>query len=98
MKKLLSATLLFALSNTGMAADAPAKEALCQACHGAKGAAPIMNSYPKLNGQNKDYLISSLKDYRDGKRTGALSAVMAGQAASLSDAEIEALAAYYAAQ
>ena len=57
-----------------------------------------MDSYPKLNGQNKGYLVAALKDYRAGKRTGALSAVMTGQATSLTDAEIEALAAFYSSQ
>jgi len=86
------------LTSVSMASEKPAKVAQCDACHGANGAAPIMDAYPKLNGQNKGYLISALKDYRSGKRTGALSAVMAGQSASLTDEEIEALAAYYSSQ
>lgn len=79
------------------AAEAPAKEKLCQACHGAKGANPILPQYPKLNGQNEAYLVSSLQAYRAGQRRGGLASAMAAQAARLTDAEIAALAAYYAA-
>ncbi|GAB1258219.1 hypothetical protein NBRC116494_27210 [Aurantivibrio plasticivorans] len=80
------------------AIDPPQKESTCQACHGAKGAAPIMESYPKLNGQNQAYLVQALNDYKNGKRSGPLAAIMSGQAAMLSEEEIKALAEYYAAQ
>ena len=42
--------------------------------------------------------MSSLKAYRDAQRSGGLAAVMIAQAAQLSDADIEALAAYYSSQ
>ncbi|MFT5887858.1 MAG: cytochrome c [Zhongshania sp.] len=80
------------------AIDAPAKEVTCRACHGASGAAPIMNSYPKLNGQNKAYLTQSLKAYKAGQRSGGMAAVMVSQATMLSDQEIDQLAEYYASQ
>ena len=79
-------------------ASVPAKEAACRACHGQGGAEPIVPSYPKLNGQNKAYLISSLKAYRAGLRKAGLAAAMAAQANQLSDADIEALATFYASQ
>lgn len=97
----LVTTAMLALGATGGVAAAdtkPAKAAQCEACHGAGGAAPIMPVYPKINGQNKEYLIAALKDYRDGKRMGPLSAVMNSQATSLTDAEIEELSEYYANQ
>lgn len=77
---------------------APGKEAICRACHGEKGAAPIAPNYPKLNGQNKEYLVSSLKAYKTNERKGGLAALMASQASMLSDADMEELAAYYSAQ
>jgi len=95
MRRLI-ACLLFA-PMLAVAAE-PAKEMVCRACHGAGGAAPIMGLYPKLNGQNKDYLVSSMKAYKSGQRQGGMAAVMAGQASGLSDAEINELAAYYASQ
>ena len=90
--------MTLALVLSALADAQPAKEASCRACHGVKGGAPIAPNYPKLQGQNKDYLESSLKAYRDGQRTGGLAAVMAAQSSQLSDADIEALAAYYSSQ
>ena len=43
----------------------------CMACHGMKGAKPIM-TYPALAGQNEKYLLQQLKDIRDGKRVGSV--------------------------
>lgn len=81
-----------------MAADKPAKEALCRACHGPGGGKPIMALYPKLNGQNEAYLVEAMKAYREGRRQGTNAMQMAVQSKTLSDADIEALAKYYAAQ
>lgn len=99
MKLAISALLsVSTLASAMVFAEAPAKEAMCRACHGPAGAKPIAPNYPKLNGQNKGYLVSSLKAYKEGNRKGGLAAIMIGQAANLSDQEIEELAAYYAAQ
>jgi cytochrome c553 len=78
--------------------QAPAKEVTCRACHGPAGGSPVVPSYPKLNNQNKAYLVSSLKAYRAGERKGGLAVIMSSQAAQLSDADIEALASYYSMQ
>ncbi len=96
MKYFIALTL--ALTISLIANAQPEKELTCRACHGAGGGAPIAPSYPKLNGQNKDYLVSSLKAYRDGQRAGGMAVVMTAQASQLSDADIEALAAYYSSQ
>lgn len=77
-------------------AQAPPKAALCDSCHGKDGAQPILPSYPAIAGQNKEYLVSSLKAYKAGERKNTMAAVMTGQAAALTDEEIEALSAYYA--
>ena len=95
MKRLI-ACLLFA-PMLAVAAE-PAKEIVCRACHGVGGAAPLMGLYPKLNGQNKDYLVSSIKAYKTGLRQGGMAWVMVSQSTGLSDAEINELAAYYASQ
>ena len=68
-----------------------AKAAVCAACHGANGQGVAPN--PALAGKKEDQLIQSLKDYKSGKRDNA---VMKGMASSLSDQDIENLAAYYA--
>lgn len=64
----------------------------CAGCHGPDGIAQIAN-YPVIAGQYKSYLVHSLKAYRDGDRQNV---IMGGQAQGLTDAQIEALAGYYA--
>lgn len=69
-----------------------AKSVTCQACHGADGAAKIDPQYPRLAGQYRDYLARGLHEYKSGQRDNA---IMAGFAATLSDQDIEDLAAYF---
>ena len=66
----------------------------CLACHGSGGAAVIPRP-PVLSGQQADYLVHALKQYKNGERTGN---VMTAFATSLSDADMEMLAAFYAAR
>ena len=99
MKKSLFLALALTIPAIAAAQDAPpAKEMACRACHGVGGAAPLAPNYPKLNGQNKEYLVSALQAYKAGQRSGGLAVVMTGQAAMLSEAEMQELAAYYASQ
>lgn len=79
-------------SAAGDAAAGQAKSAVCAACHGADGKA-IQPTYPNLAGQHASYIAKQLTEYRDGGRVNAL---MSGQAANLSDEDIQDLAAYYA--
>ncbi|ESP92887.1 cytochrome C [Pseudoalteromonas luteoviolacea NCIMB 1944] len=67
---------------------------LCQTCHGAEGKSPIMPLYPKVNGQSKEYLLAQMKDIKTGKRSNGMSAAMKAMVANVSDAELEAIAAY----
>jgi cytochrome c553 len=65
-------------------------------CYGCHGIANYRNAYPdysvpKLRHQNSAYLIAALQEYRDGTRPHAS---MHAQAASLSDQDIEDIAAY----
>jgi cytochrome c553 len=94
MKKTLFIAFALIIPTLSFAA-APAKEATCRACHGVEGAKPVVPSYPKLNGQNKEYLVSALKAYKNGERTGALAGMMKGISSGLSDAEMAELADYY---
>ena len=68
-----------------------ARAAVCAGCHGTNGVSDNP-AWPSLAGQQKDYLVASLKAYRDGKRKNE---VMAGMAKGLSDADVDALAGYY---
>lgn len=47
------------------------KTKTCMACHGIKGARPVL-SYPALAGQNEKYLLTQMKDIKDGKRLGSV--------------------------
>ena len=79
----------------GNSADGQSKSASCAACHGANGKAK--NSiYPNLAAQNADYLALSLQAYKKGERSGGQAGVMQAFTASLSDQDINDLAAYYA--
>lgn len=70
----------------------------CITCHGESGKTPIMPLYPKLAGQNKEYLIQQMKDIKSGARTNGQAAVMAPIVANLSDEEIKAIAEYLSTQ
>lgn len=103
-KKILIHTLLAGLlgvsTPAAAAEDAGAGDikqltATCAACHGEGGLKPILPSYPIIGGQYETYLVHSLKGYRSGERSNA---IMAGQAAGLNDAQIKALARYFANQ
>lgn len=103
-KTATSLTLLgFALSGV-MATSAMAEDdgkalyaaKLCMTCHGDEGKTPIIPSYPKLNGQNKEYLVAQIKMIKDGTRSGGATAAMKAMVATLTDEEIEAISKYLA--
>jgi cytochrome c553 len=101
---MLARTLLVvALAAVGGAASAqkpaaqPAhdKVSMCIGCHGIPGyktAYPEVYHVPKIGGQNPIYIANALKAYRTGERWHPS---MRGIAASLSDKDIEDIAAYY---
>lgn len=68
-------------------------EQICAACHGKDGNTPIDPSYPKLAGQHRDFLYQALLDYKTDRRKNA---IMGAQAKTLSKADMENIAAYYA--
>ena len=67
---------------------------MCEACHGPDGNSPT-GDFPKLAGQNEDYLVATLAQYKSGKRKNP---IMAGMAAPLSKQDVADLAAYFASQ
>ena len=80
----------------GDAAAGEAKAAVCASCHGAEGKAPIMPAYPKLAGQNAEYLVLAINAYKKGERTGGMAGVMTPMVSALSDQDIADIAAYFA--
>lgn len=68
-----------------------AKYAACGACHGANGGGGVG---PALAGKGIDYIVDRLVAYRAGETVGSQSNLMWGQAAGLSDQDIQELAEY----
>ena len=67
----------------------------CTACHSLYGEGNIQAGFPKISGQQKGYLISTLKEYRSQSRNaGNYALVMQASSANLKDDDIEALANY----
>ena len=69
----------------------------CAGCHALADA--DVRQYPRLNGQNEDYVVNQLRLFRAGGRgnSGNYNPMMA-VAKNLTDREISAVSAYYAAQ
>ena len=87
---------ILTLAGTGPAAadrvgDGHRKAVQCIACHGMEGMAPNP-TFPHLAGQNAAYLATQLERFRTGERYDPL---MTPVAQTLSDQDIEDLAAYY---
>lgn len=59
---------------------------VCRACHGPK--AQGMASFPRLTGHDVEFLVTRLEQYRAGEKIGPNTALMAPNAAKLSDEDI----------
>lgn len=66
----------------------------CVACHGEDGNSLTPN-FPRIAGQHADYMLHTLKSYKNGDRKNA---IMAGIVAALSEEEMKNVAAFYADQ
>lgn len=71
------------------------KAKTCLGCHGVEGYRNAYPSYhvPKLGGQHPQYIVSALKDYASGGRRHA---TMQIQAESLSEQDMQDIAAFFA--
>ena len=78
----------------GDAAAGQAKSALCGSCHGVDGNSPLAMN-PKLAGQSARYMVKQLQEFKSGARE---SAIMASMVLSLSDQDMEDIAAWYSSQ
>ncbi|GAB2454675.1 hypothetical protein GCM10027082_01260 [Comamonas humi] len=72
------------------------KKGTCVSCHGDNFAKPIDPSYPKIAGQNADYLFAALKSYKvtNNAMVGRNNAVMGAIAKQFSNSEMKELANY----
>jgi cytochrome c553 len=92
--------LLLAAGPSWGAGDAKAgqtKAIPCMGCHGIPGYTNAYPTYhvPKLGGQYAEYLILALKAYKTGERAHK---TMRAQAASLSEKDMQDIAAFFSAQ
>lgn len=78
-------------ANAADVAKGRAKAVQCQACHRMDGIARIPEA-PNLAGQNEDYLIKAMKDFKSGARQNEMMSLVAKP---LSDDDIANLAAFY---
>ncbi len=97
MTALLVASVFF-MQTAAAEGDAKRGEKLgytCLGCHGIEGYRNAYPSYrvPKLGGQKAAYLVIALRGYRDGTRKHP---TMTAQSSSLTDQEIDDIAAYLA--
>lgn len=87
--------LLFVASGAAQAdGDASAgstKARACQVCHG-KGGKSSNPTYPRLAGQHAKYIVKQLKAFKSGTRKDP---IMNGMAATLSEQDMEDVAAYF---
>lgn len=104
MKKLLTTVVLGAAAtaahaqDTGTVGAAKDKVAMCIGCHGIPGyraSFPETYEVPMLGGQSAKYIENALNGYKKGDRKHP---TMRAIAASLTDKDIAAVAAYYAQQ
>jgi len=71
------------------------KVTMCQGCHGIVGwrtAYPEVYKVPKIAGQHAAYIVTALKEYKSGNRSHPS---MRAVAATLTDADMADIAAYY---
>ncbi|MEO8748567.1 MAG: cytochrome c [Rhodanobacter sp.] len=93
---LISFGVLLALASapllaSGDAAAGKTKAATCFACHGVDDNS-VDPQYPRLAGQYNLYMQQVLHEYKDGQRDNP---IMKGMVATLSDQDIEDVAAYF---
>ncbi len=98
MKQVLAAALGVCISTTAAAQSSSPTvgrdlAAACAICHGTNGRSA--GGLPNLAGQQKDYLVKQLRDFRDGTRPAT---IMNQIAKGYTDEQYELLAAYFAAQ
>lgn len=103
MKRSLLLAAAFGLPALALAQGAPKADPakaqqivnqVCAACHGADGSSPT-SANPSLAGLPADYITTQLAHFKGGIRQNA---IMQGFAATLSDADMVSLGAYFAGQ
>lgn len=98
---LASALALSCVASSAMAQQSEARKLaaqVCASCHGPRGES-ISSAFPRLAGQQAQYLEEQLKAFRDRTRADPMAqAYMWGMTSQIDDGTIKQLAAYYSAQ
>ena len=103
-RTLVMSLAALALSSAGVAGNAQEPDAgtlarqVCASCHG-RGGNSVSSAFPRLAGQQPQYIAAQLQAFHDRKRGDPMAqAYMWGMASQLDAATMKGLAAYYAAQ
>lgn len=96
--KIASGALVYLFLTAGTATIASAqdgptlyKEKTCMSCHGEDAKTPILPAYPKLAGQNADYLFQQLQDIKNNVRKNSMTTAMAGIMQNVNEEEMRVL-------
>ena len=81
LSSLLAASALYGASTSA-----------CTGCHGQNFEKPALGKSKVVKDMSKEDIVKALKGYKDGSYGGAMKGMMKGQVASLSDADIDAIA------
>ncbi|HSE94077.1 MAG TPA: cytochrome C [Methylomirabilota bacterium] len=95
MPRVLAAAIGFASIAVAVAASAepPAGAAACSGCHAASASAT--SPVPRLAGRERAVIVKAMQEFRSGQRSAT---VMDRIAKGFTDEEVQAIAAWYAAQ
>lgn len=88
----LAATVAVPAAAQDQATYARSLAATCFTCHGVDGRS-VDSVPPSIAGQNKDYMLQALKEFKANKRPAT---VMHQQARGYSDEQLELIAGYFA--
>ena len=94
MKKLLIAALAVFAINAMAADDGATLYKKCAGCHGVNAQKKALGKSQVINTFKSDMIVTALKGYKDGTYGGPMKGIMKGQANSLDDDQIKALAKY----
>ncbi|WP_345984794.1 c-type cytochrome [Sulfurimonas sp. HSL-1656] len=92
MTKLVTALVVTFGLTCSLSADGAAAYKKCSACHGTTGEKSALGKSKVINTMTKAEIVTALSGYKDGSYGGPMKAMMKGQVASLSEADIQSIA------
>lgn len=84
----------FPVPHSGVQSAIEKKIETCRSCHGEQGNS-FSSGYPRINGQNREYLIKVLQDYQKGRRKNPTMVYVMKQ---ISQSDLTDIAEYYSSQ